>query len=72
VNHKKGGSATYRVSDVGDAVAGATVTVDGKKGKTNSKGQVSFRFPKGSKTGTFRVAATAADYLGTSTFLRVT
>jgi hypothetical protein len=72
VNHKKGGSVTYRVSDVGDAVAGATVTVDGKKGKTNNKGQITIRFPKGSKTGTFKVAVTMADHLGTSTSLRIT
>jgi hypothetical protein len=72
VNHKKGGSVTYRVSDVGDAVAGATVTVAGRKGKTDNKGQVTFRFPKGSKTGTFKVVATMTDYLGASTFLRTT
>lgn len=35
---------TYRVFNVGDSVQGATVTVDRKKGTTDQKGQVAFRF----------------------------
>ncbi len=30
INHKKGGSVTYRVTDAGDPVAGATVSVHGR------------------------------------------
>jgi hypothetical protein len=71
VNRKQGGSVTYRVSDVGDAVVGATVTVDGKKGTTNKKGQITFHFPKGSRTGSFKVIATMANYLGASTSLQI-
>ena len=71
INHKKGGSVTYRVADVGDAVAGATVSVDGKKGTTDKKGQVAFHFGKGAKTGHFKVVASAANYLGASTTLKI-
>lgn len=70
-NHKKGGSVTYRVSDVGDAVQGATVMVNGKKGTTGSNGQITFHFSKGSKPGSFRVVATMADYLSAATFLGI-
>jgi hypothetical protein len=71
VSHKKGGKVTYRVSDVGDAVQGATVTVDGKKGITDKKGQVTFQFPKGAKSGKFKVVASKGDYLNASTSLKV-
>ena len=62
---------TYRVADVGDAIVGATVTVDGKKGVTDKKAQVTFKFPKGAKTGSFRVVASIANYLSASTSLRI-
>jgi hypothetical protein len=71
VNHKKGGSVTYRVSDVGDTVAGATVTVDGKKGKTDKKGRATFRFPKGAQPGSFKVVASMANYVNASTVFRI-
>jgi hypothetical protein len=71
INHKRGGSVTYRVSDVGDAVAGATVTVDGKKGTTDKKGQFIFHFGKGVKIGHFKVVASAANYLRASTTLKI-
>jgi len=53
---------TFKVSDVGDAVAGTTVTVAGKKAKTNSKGLAKISFPKGMKTGRYTVTATAPNY----------
>ncbi len=71
INHKKGGSVTYRVADVGDAVPGAKVTVDGKQGVTDKKGQVTFKFAKGAHTGHFKVVASIANYLNASTFLHV-
>ena len=71
INHKKGGAATFRVSDVGDPVAGATVTVNGKRGTTNAKGQATFHFPKGSRSGSFKVVASKSDYLNASTSLRI-
>lgn len=72
INHKKGGTVTFRVSDVGDPVQGARVTANGKKGTTNAKGQVTFRFPRGSRTGSFKVVASKTDYLNASTSLRIT
>lgn len=71
VDRKKGGSVTYRVSDVGDPVGGATVKVDGKKGKTDKTGSVTLKFSKGSRSGAFKVTATMTDYLSTSTSLSI-
>jgi len=71
INRRVGGSVTYRVSDVGDAVPGATVTVDGRRGKTNQAGRVTFRFAKGSGTGSFKVVASMTNYLKASTVLRI-
>jgi hypothetical protein len=51
------------VSDAGDPVAGATVTLDGKTAKTNSSGQVTIHLTGGIKTGKYTVTATAVDYL---------
>jgi hypothetical protein len=71
ISHKKGGSVTYRVSDAGDSVAGATVKVDGKTGTTNQKGQITFKFQKGVKVGRFRVTATLANYYAAAVSLVV-
>jgi hypothetical protein len=62
---------SYRVTDVGDAVPGATVKVDGKKGRTDNKGHVSFSFPKGARAGSFKVSASKAGYLKASTSLGI-
>ncbi|HZS94572.1 MAG TPA: hypothetical protein VFA78_07235 [Chloroflexota bacterium] len=72
INHKQGGSVTYRVSDAGDWIQGATVKVGGKKGKTNGNGQVTFTFPRGAKTGSFKVIAILPNYLQASMRLQVT
>lgn len=72
VSHKKNGTVAYRVSDVGDAVQGANVSVDGKKGTTDKKGQVTFHFAKGSKPGYFKVVAWTGGYLSASSHLRIT
>jgi hypothetical protein len=56
-------TVTFRVTDAGDAVAGATVAVDGKTAATNVSGVASFTFAKGAKTGTYQVTASALDYL---------
>jgi len=72
IKQRKGGKVTYRVSDVGDPVQDATVTVDGKKGTTDKKGQVTFQFHRGMKTGSFKVVASIANYLNASTFLDIT
>ena len=71
ISHRKNRVVTYRVADAGDAVTGATVGVDGRKGRTNKKGQITFHFAKGSKTGTFRVTASIKNYLNASILLRI-
>ena len=71
INHQRGGSVTFRVSDVGDAVAGATVKVGTKSATTNKKGLVTFRFPKGAKTGSLKVVANAPNYLPAATSLQI-
>jgi len=54
---------TFKVTDVGDPVSEATVTVDGKSAKTGSSGTATISFPKGAKTGSFAVTAAAFNYL---------
>jgi hypothetical protein len=71
ISHKKGGLVSYRVTDVGDAVPGATVQVDGKKGRTDNKGHITFSFPKGARAGSFKVVASKAGYLKASTSLGI-
>jgi hypothetical protein len=71
ISHKKGGSVSYVIKDAGDPVHGVAVAVDGRQGKTNKAGRVTFKFSKGSKTGTFRVTATMVDYYGASSTLRI-
>ena len=55
-------TVTFRVTDAGDAVVGATVVVHGKSAKTNAAGTVAFTFPKGTPIGKFPVTATAPNY----------
>jgi hypothetical protein len=55
-------TVTFRVTDAGDAVVGATVVVHGKIAKTNAAGTVAFTFPKGTPIGKYPVAATAPNY----------
>ena len=57
---------TVTLTDVGDAVAGAKVSVAGHTATTNSKGKATITFAKGAKTGTYTVSAGAFDYLGGS------
>jgi hypothetical protein len=52
----------FFVSDAGDAVPGATVSVDGKNATTNALGTVTISFAKGTKPGTFPLTATAVNY----------
>lgn len=71
INHKKGGSVTYRVTDAGDPVAGATVSVDGRTAKTKSSGTVKFVFAKNARQGRFVVTATCANYFAATGGLRI-
>jgi hypothetical protein len=51
------------VTDAGDPVKGAIVKVDGKSAGTNAAGQATFTLPASIKAGSYKVTATAADYL---------
>jgi hypothetical protein len=64
-------SITFKVTDVGDTVAGATVSVDGKKATTGTSGTAKISFPKGTKTGTYAVTVTAPDYFAAHGTLHV-
>jgi len=71
VSHKTGGSVSYVITDAGDPVQGATVTVDGRKGKTSKLGRITFKFSKGSQIGKFKVSATIPNYFGASGTLHI-
>jgi hypothetical protein len=64
-------AVVFHVSDAGDPVPGAKVTVDGKVGTTNSAGAATLTFAKGAKTGTFTVVASGSDYLPASGHLTI-
>jgi hypothetical protein len=53
---------TFTVSDVGDPVAGATVTFLGKKATTNSSGVATVTVPTGTKAGSYTATATMTGY----------
>jgi hypothetical protein len=62
IKNTKASTVTFRVTDAGDPVVGASVTVDGHTAKTGAEGGAKFTFPKGAATGTFKVTATAKNY----------
>jgi hypothetical protein len=62
-----GGTVTFAVNDVGDPVAGATITVDGKKLTADAQGKVTMPVPKGSKPGTLSAKAQMKGYTDAST-----
>jgi hypothetical protein len=58
----QGAKVVFTVSDVGDAVAGATISVEGKKLTTDAGGHASMTFPKGTKAGSITATASMKDY----------
>lgn len=66
----QGGKVEFAVTDVGDPVPGATVTVAGKTLTTDAQGHASMTFPKGTKAGAITATAAMKDY--TSATARVT
>jgi hypothetical protein len=62
VSHKKATVVTFKVTDVGDSVPGATVSFLGKTAKTNGKGIAQITVPKGTATGKHTATVTKADY----------
>lgn len=63
---ENGGSITFTVSDVGDPVEGATITVEGKKLTTDTAGRATFSVPKGSKPGALAAKAQKEGYTDAS------
>jgi hypothetical protein len=61
-SHKQAKSITFTVTDAGQAVAGATVSCLGKKGKSSANGTVKLKFHKGSPAGKHVCNATKALY----------
>lgn len=62
-----GGTVTFAVSDVGDPVEGATITVDGKNLTTDAEGKAAMTVPKGSKPGARAAKAQKDGYTDAST-----
>lgn len=62
ISNKVGNKVLLRVTDAGDAVSGATVTVDGRSATTSSSGVAYLSFPKGVHRGHFAVTASAPNY----------
>jgi hypothetical protein len=71
VNSKKN-SIVFKVTDVGDPVAGATVHVDGMTAATNSAGTATISFPKGATPGGYQVTVKAPDYYTATGQLTIT
>jgi hypothetical protein len=63
---------TMTVTDVGNAVSGATVLFHAHKGTTNSKGTVSFTLAKHTKPGKYAATARKSQYLSAKTTVTVT
>ncbi|MGE5325570.1 MAG: hypothetical protein ACM3NO_00915 [Deltaproteobacteria bacterium] len=68
----EGGKVVFTVSDVGDPVSGATVTVNGKTLTTDANGHASMTFPKGSKAGSDTATAAMKDYTDAATKVTAT
>jgi hypothetical protein len=62
-----GGTITFVVSDVGDPVEGATVSVNGKKLTTDAQGKAVMPIPKGSKPGALSARVEMNGYTAAST-----
>jgi hypothetical protein len=58
----QGGKIVFTVSDVGDPVAGAKISVEGKTLTTDAQGRASMEFPKGAKAGSISATASMKDY----------
>lgn len=63
----KGAKVTFRVRDAGDAVAGAKISVGGKKLTTGAKGTVTVKL----KSGTYTASASAPSYKKASAKIKV-
>jgi len=58
----KGGTVTFQVSDAGDPIAGATISVGGKSLTTDAQGRASFVVSKGAKPAGITATASKTEY----------
>ena len=58
----QGGTITFQVSDAGDPVADATISIAGKSLTTDAEGHASYDLPKGAKAGAITATASKAEY----------
>jgi hypothetical protein len=68
---RRGHSFTVEVTDVGDAVKGATVRFGGARKKTNAKGNATFRVPGGTALGAHSVTFTMGGYVSAHTHVKI-
>ena len=62
VTAAQGGNVTFTVTDAGDPVSGATISVAGKSLTTDANGRATYAVAKGAKPGALTATATKADY----------
>lgn len=72
VSHTKATTVTFRVTDVGDPVAGATVKFLTKSAKTNGSGVAKITVPRGTSVGKHAATATKANFTVARFVVKVT
>jgi hypothetical protein len=72
VSHTLSTTVTFKVTDVGDPVAGASVTFLGKTVTTSSAGIVKITVPKGTPTGDHTATASKGGYTSATFTIKVT
>ncbi|HET7016736.1 MAG TPA: hypothetical protein VFI65_22630 [Streptosporangiaceae bacterium] len=70
-SHKKAATVTFTVTDVGDPVAGATVSCGGKQASTDASGHAKLKFSAGTSAGTRTCSATRGGYQAGKTTIRI-
>ena len=72
IDNATANSVTFKVTDAGDPVAGALVSLAGHVAKTGASGAATIKFPKGAKPGKYTVTATATNYFSAGATLDIT
>jgi len=71
ISNAQGGTVTFQVSDAGDPVPGAAISVTGKSLTTDAQGRASYVVAKGAKPGNITARVTKAEYSPASTRVAV-
>jgi hypothetical protein len=72
VSHLHSTTVTFKVTDAGEAVAGATVSFDGHKAHTNSKGIAKIKVAKGHSKGGKTATASKTGYYKATCSVKIT